>query len=129
MNKESNDIYYEVMMSDFVTLGRGHYERGNNASFEELNYQRDDVTAVGEMSLNDDHLTIKLQYKVEGLAGTFDYFLETSGFELLAETLQSDDASFETHIEKCLIDTVVVSAEGKTLQLKKDASDVLLVLC
>ena len=76
MEKESNDLYYDVMMSDFVTLGKGHYERGNNASVEEINYQRGGVSAVGTMSLNDDVLKIELQYQFAGLDEIFNYSRE-----------------------------------------------------
>lgn len=127
MNKESNDLYYEVMMSDFVTLGKGHYERGNNASVEEINYQRDGITAFGTMSLNDDLLQITLQYRVAGLKPALHYYIETQGFELITETLTLAVGELELEANNGLIQKVCINAEGQTWQWQKDNSDVLLM--
>lgn len=127
MEKESNDLYYDVMMSDYVTLGKGHYERGNNASVEEINYQQGDVSAVGTMSLNDDVLKIELQYQMAGLSETLQYYLETQGFELLAETLQISQGELELKKGNGLIQKISLKTQGKTWQWQKDNSGVLLM--
>lgn len=126
MQKESNDLYYEVMMSDHVTLGKGHYERGNNASVEEINYQRGDISAVGTMSLSDDWLKIILQYQILGLEEKPQYYLETKGFELINESLQLENGELELTYVEGLIEKASISAQAQTWQLQKDDTSVLL---